>query len=148
MSLVRYQPFSSLTRRFWPDLEEMGETLDRLMGDFPFRVSSWYPAVDIIEREKEFLVRAELPGLEAKDVKVELRDGTLTISGERKEEHESENGHYRRVERSHGRFYRSFVLPQAVDAEKVEAKSKDGILEIVLPKSEKALPKRIPVKGA
>ncbi len=148
MSLVRYQPFGSLSRRFWPELDEVRETLDRLMGEFPSRADSWYPAVDIIEREKEFLVRAELPGIEAKDVKVELRDGILTISGERKEEREGETGNYHRVERTYGRFHRSFVLPQAVDAAKVEATSKGGILEIRLPKSEAALPKQIPVKSA
>ncbi len=94
------------------------------------------PAVDIAEDDKKIVVRADLPGVEEKDVEVKVEDNTLTLSGERKYEKETEEENLHRVERAHGSFLRSFTLPDTVDAEKIGAKYDKGVLEITIPKVE------------
>ena len=96
--------------------------------------------------EGEYQIKAEIPDVKKEDVKVTLEEGVLTIQGERKQEKEEKGKRYHRVERSYGRFVRSFTLPDVVDEEKVKAEFKDGILNLALPKSEKAKPKAIEVK--
>lgn len=109
-------------------------------------VAQWSPAVDISEDEKEYVVKAELPDLKKEDVKVCVEDGDLTISGERKFEKEEKGKKYHRIERSYGSFVRSFTLPEGVSGDKVSASFKDGVLEVHLPKDEKAKPKSVEVK--
>jgi len=106
---------------------------------------SWSPRVDIHETEKEIIIDAELPGIAKEDIKVELKNGILTISGERKQEKKTEKGNSYRIERHYGKFERSFGLPETVADDKVNAKFKDGILSLTLPKTEKAIPKEITV---
>jgi HSP20 family protein len=106
---------------------------------------SWSPRVDIHETDKEIIIDAELPGISKEDIKVELKNNTLTLSGERKQEKKSETGNSFRIERHYGKFERSFGLPETVLGDKVNAKFKDGILTLTLPKTEKAIPKEITV---
>jgi HSP20 family protein len=106
----------------------------------------WSPAVDVSEDEKEFLVKAELPDLKKEDVKVTVENGNLTISGERRSENEEKGKKFHRVERAYGTFLRRFGLPEGIDASKVSAEFKDGILCIRLPKDETTKPQAIEVK--
>jgi HSP20 family protein len=109
-------------------------------------VSQWTPLVDISEDANEYLVKAELPELKKEEVKVSVENGELTISGERKSEKEEKGKKFHRIERSYGSFLRSFTLPESVNAEKVSAEFKDGVLSVHLPKDERAKPKSIEVK--
>ncbi len=109
-------------------------------------VAEWVPVVDIVEDDKEFLVKAELPEVARDNVHVTVENGRLTIRGERRFEKEETGKKYHRVERSYGTFLRSFNLPENADAEKVEAEFKDGMLFVHLSKQEKAKPREIEVK--
>ena len=109
-------------------------------------VARWAPAVDIIEDEKGYLIKVEIPEVRKEDVKVTVEGGTLTITGERKAEKEEKGRRFHRVERFFGAFERSFNLPDDADDTKVNAEFKDGLLRVHLPKSEKARPKQIEVK--
>ena len=129
--------------------------IDRLFDGFFFSPATegrsqdtWAPVVDIREREDGITVSTELPGLTSDDVKVTVDNGVLSISGEKRREFEEgkEGSNYHLVERQYGRFERSFTLPRSVDADKVTAKFENGVLNVVLPKSEKAKPKQIAVK--
>jgi HSP20 family protein len=111
-------------------------------------VADWTPSVDISETEGEYQIKAEIPDVKKEDVKVTLEDGVLTIQGERKYEKEEKGKKYHRIERSYGSFVRTFSLPDVIDEEKVKAEFKDGVLNLHLPKSEKAKPKAIDVKVA
>jgi len=105
----------------------------------------WVPTVDVEERENEFLVSVDIPGVEKKDVKVSLENNILTIKGERKMERSEEEGTYHCTERCYGTFSRSFTLPRTVDASKIHAKNKEGVLTITLPKAEEAKEREIVV---
>ena len=107
---------------------------------------AWIPRVDVNESDKEITIDVELPGIDRKDVKVEVRDNTLTISGERKSERKTEEENCCVAERHYGRFERSFTLTDTVDANNISAKYKDGVLSLALPKTEKAIPKEIAVE--
>jgi HSP20 family protein len=109
-------------------------------------VTEWAPSVDIIEDDKEWLVKADLPEVKKEDVKVTVENGVLTITGERKLEKEEKNKKYHRIERSYGNFLRSFTLPDGADSSNVDAEFKDGVLKVRLLKSEKAKPKAVEVK--
>ena len=143
MTLKRWDP--------WTELETMNRQLSRLLGDdhsltFDDASGQWAPRVDIRETDEALLVQAELPGIDKKDVKLEVRDGVLTLSGERRYEKDVKEENVHRIERSYGSFARSFSLPTNVDAEKVEAHMKDGVLEVRLPKRESAKPKAIAIR--
>jgi HSP20 family protein len=129
--------------------------IDRLFDGFFFgpaaeerSLATWAPVMDVREDEDGITVSTELPGLTSDDVKVTVDDGVLSISGEKKREIEEgkAGGDYHLVERQYGRFERSFRLPRMVDADKVTAKFENGVLNVSLPKSEKAKPKQIAVK--
>ena len=109
-------------------------------------VAEWVPVVDILEDEKEYLVKAELPGVARENVHVTVEKGRLSIKGERVFEKEEDGRKYHRVERSYGTFQRSFNLPENADAEKIEAEFKEGVLFVHLPKQEKPKPREIEVK--
>jgi HSP20 family protein len=108
----------------------------------------WMPAMDLVETDESFILRADLPGLSEEDIKIEFEDGTLTVSGERKAEHESNNEGYYRVERAVGAFSRSLTLPQGIDPESVTASFDRGVLEVRIPKPEQRKPRRIEIGGA
>jgi len=147
-ALLRWDPFR--------ELEEMSDRLNRMFarpatrtnGKETIVVADWTPTVDISETDGEYQIKAEIPDVKKEDVKVTLEDGVLTIQGERKQEKEEKGKKYHRVERSYGSFVRSFSLPDLIDEEKVKAEFKDGVLNLHLPKSEKAKPKAIEVKVA
>ena len=108
----------------------------------------WHPPMDLVETEDHFVLRADLPGMSEDDIDIEFEDGTLTVSGERKAEHESKNEGYYRVERAFGAFSRSLTLPQGIDPEAVTANFENGVLEIRVPKPEERKPRRIEIGGA
>jgi HSP20 family protein len=105
----------------------------------------WTPAVDIHETNDSYVVKADLPGVNKDDIHVDIRDNTLTIRGEKKYEEKVSKDNYVRTERAYGTFLRSLILPQNVDADKIEAKYKDGVLELTIPKKEEAKPKQIEI---
>jgi len=108
-------------------------------------LNTWTPPVDIYEDENEFLLKIELPEMSKEDIKVNLNENTLSISGERKFENEEKRDGYHRVERRYGQFYRSFTLPPNVNTDAIGAQYKDGVLRLTLPKREEAKPKQISV---
>ena len=143
MTLMRWTP--------WQELESMNLQLSRILDDGGSSQGGdsamhWAPAVDIRETDDALLVQAELPGVDKKDVKVEVHDGVLTLSGERRYEKDVEEKNVHRVERAYGSFSRSFSLPTNIDSEHVEAEMKDGVLEVRLHKRESAKPKSIEVR--
>jgi HSP20 family protein len=151
MNIVRYHryPQSDLSVAF-DRLTSLRDELDRVF-DSPFAsffrpltsLNRWNPAVDVYQDKDQFTVYAELPGMKKEEIEISLNGDTLTISGERKHEGKTDQG--ARIERFFGKFQRSLTLPVAVNAEKVNATYKDGILKVVLPKAEDAKPKQIPV---
>ena len=109
------------------------------------RECMWHPRIDVAESEKEITVTAELPGLSKDDVEITLTNNMLTIGGEKKRETENKNENYHMIERSFGSFCRTVALPVEVDTEKIDAVFKDGVLSVRIPKSEKAVPKKIAI---
>ena len=106
------------------------------------------PPVDLVEAEDHFVLKADLPGLAEGDVNIEVQEGTLTISGERKAEHEQREKGWYRIERSFGRFSRSLTLPDGVDPDRIEASFSHGVLEVRIPKPEERKPRRIEISGS
>jgi len=152
MNLIRYQdPDLAL----WPSAdrlstlrEEMNRLLDGSLAGFAGNVglfSGWNPALDVFEDKDNVFVKIELPGMKKEEIDISLHDGMLTVTGERKQETKSGEGETFRSERFFGRFHRTVSLPTQVDAEKVKASYRDGILTIKLPKSEEAKPKQIEI---
>jgi HSP20 family protein len=111
-------------------------------------LAEWSPSVDISEDDKEWLIKADLPQVKKEDVKVTVENGVLTVTGERKFEKEEKDKKYHRIERSYGNFFRSFTLPEGAEGGKVSAEFKNSVLELRLPKNEKAKSKAIEVKVA
>jgi HSP20 family protein len=157
--MKKQDTMSALTRwNPWREMEELQRRLWSMFDWSPLRrtslttdeenitVPEWAPAVDIIEDDKEYLIKVELPEVQKDDVKVTVEGGTLTISGERKAEKEEKGRKFHRLERYYGRFERSFTIPDDAEPENVRAEFKDGVLRVHLPKSEKARPKQIEVK--
>lgn len=148
-------PSSNLTRRTPNDLwgSRIHRIFDHAFNDFlsPLAASeqvaehAWIPAVDVLESEGTLTVTAELPGLRKEDVDITLEDGVLRISGERRFEKDEQRENYHRIERAYGRFSRAFTLPRNVDRAGVEAHFDNGLLRIVLPKSEDARARKIDI---
>jgi HSP20 family protein len=151
MALVRYEPWN-LFDKFQDELGRLGLfdqfRREAIEGDNSNVVTShWRPAVDIREEADRFVIEADLPGIDPKDIEITMEQGVLTIKGERRSDKEETHEGYKRVERIRGTFYRRFSLPDSADAEHIEAKGKNGVLEIVLPKLEKVQPRKITVKA-
>ena len=150
MSLIRYQFPEHSTRSHFDRLATFRDEVNRLFDfSWPSRdsglFSNWSPALDVFDDKDNLVVKAELPGLKKDEIDLSLHDGVLTISGERKHEREQKEGGTFRSERFFGKFQRSVTLPTAVDANKVNASYKDGVLTVELPKAEEAKPKQIQV---
>lgn len=147
MAIVRWlDPFRDLTSIQDRMNQIFEDALSRSRGrDEGMRTGMWTPAVDIYEKNDSVMVKAELPGVEKDQISVEVKDGILTLRGERKLERDVKEESYHRIERAYGSFLRSFSLPVSVEQDKVTAKFKDGVLEVELPKKEKANPKQIKV---
>ncbi len=151
MTLVRYEPFSLLDR-FQKELNRLGNWeqggFDGSNDDASNVVtSSWRPAVDIKEEANQFVILADVPGVDPKDIEITAENGVLTVRGERKAETEEEREGFRRVERIRGTFYRRFSLPDTADTDAIKARGKDGVLEITVPKHEKVQPRKITVQN-
>jgi HSP20 family protein len=146
MALIRWEPAR--------ELQTIQQEMNRLFGTF-FDASGgngenlatrrWIPAMDLVEQGEDFVLRADLPGLSEDDVKVELEDNVLTISGERKSEHEDRKEGYYRLERSSGRFSRSLTLPEGVDPDDIDAKFENGVLTVRVPKPQERKPRRVAI---
>jgi HSP20 family protein len=120
--------------------EPFARTMPDLMGTELAQAVGWLPAVEVSESDTEFAIVAELPGMQAKDVQIDYDDGTLTIRGERKEQHDEKDRRFHLWERSYGTFLRTFTFPVTIDDEKIRAEHKDGLLEVHLPKLAGARP--------
>ncbi|MEI6092859.1 MAG: Hsp20/alpha crystallin family protein [bacterium] len=118
---------------------------DKFYDDFFIPANNWAPAVDIVDKGEKYLIKADLPGVDEKDISLEVQDGVLTIKGERKNEHEEEFDNVYRSERSYGSFLRSFNLSD-IKEENIKAEYKNGILTVELPKAEEKKAKRIEIK--
>jgi HSP20 family protein len=138
-SMLGSSPFS-IMRRFMEDLDRL------FVGDMPS--AEWAPPVEMVEREGRLVVRADVPGLEKDNVNVEIDDGHLVISGERRQEHEERREGVYRSERVYGRFYRAVPLPDGVDADQAQATFKNGVLEITMPVTRRHQPRRLAVQDA
>ena len=143
MNIRLYEPNRLLNQLH----QEMSRLFDTPWARDVSADASWAPAVDIREDANSYLIRADVPGVDAKDIEVTLEHGVLTIAGERKNQAETSEEGYRRIERFHGRFVRSFALPDTADADKVNAKVKDGVLEVVINKKETSKPRKIAVNS-
>ena len=143
MAVVRWDRFR--------DLNMLQDRMNRMFDDAgrtwrtdePAATTTWSPAVDIFETEGEIVVKAELPGMERKDIALNLENNVLTVKGERRFTKEAKDDNYHRIERSYGTFSRSFSIPATVDEEKIRADYREGVLKIVLPKKEQAKAKQI-----
>ena len=125
---------------------EVNRVFDAFFGNGSgARTHRWVPAMDLVETEQDLVLRADLPGLSKADVELEVKDGVLTVSGERKAEHEEKSEGYYRVERAFGRFSRSLTVPDGVDSEAITAEFADGVLEVRIPKPAERKPQRIAI---
>src|SRR6266516_2168344 len=131
MSLIKFDPF----REFNPWNERMANFFGK-GWETPVSTTAWNPSVDIFENDNDVVIKAELPGMNAKDIEVKLENNILVLKGERRFEKEAKEENYYRIEREYGSFSRAFSLPAAVNGDKVTAEYKDGVLTIVLPKKE------------
>ena len=147
MYLTNYDPMNMLNQ-FHRDLERVfGTGRETANGDSTIATSAWVPAVDIKEESNQFVIEADIPGVDPKEVEVFMENGVLTIKGERKVEKQVGKDSFKRVERLHGNFYRRFSLPETADPNKISATGKNGVLQITIPKREVAQPRRIQVQA-
>ena len=144
MSLARQNP--------WSIFDQLSRELSNTAASYSsaddanVATASWSPSVDITEDENSFKLLADIPGVKPEDIDVSMDNSVLTIKGERKTEDKTENENFRRVERQYGMFYRRFTLPETANADKIEARSENGVLKITIPKQEVAQARRITVK--
>jgi HSP20 family protein len=141
-NLLAANPFGLLQNRFFDNPLSFFLPL----GEENWPLTTWAPACDIYETEKEIVIKAELPDVKKENVYVSLENNVLMIRGERRFEDEARRENYHRIERNYGEFLRSFTLPAFIEPDKVHAEFKDGILNVILPKLEEARPKQIEVK--
>jgi HSP20 family protein len=145
MEVVPWRPFGEIS----PFRSEMNDLWSRFFGETPLvrrLTEEWSPSVDILETKDSFVIKAELPGLEAKDVNVSISGDLLIIKGEKKKEEEEKYEHHYCAERYYGSFQRVFRLPTGVHGDKIEAKFEKGVLKVTLPKVEEAKKKEIEIK--
>lgn len=144
MKITRYDP--------WRRMDEWRQEMDRAFNPLTYEDDisqmvggEWVPAVDIKEEEDRYVLHADIPGIKPEDIEITMEHGVLSIRGERKFEETEERESYKRIERSHGVFYRSFTLPGNTEADAVTASGEDGVLEVVIPKTAETQRKRIEV---
>jgi len=146
MALVRWDPARELDT-LQGDVNRLFDSFFGRRADAAGGARRWIPAMDLVETEDSLVLRADLPGMDRDDIEIEVKDGVLTVSGERQAEHETEREGYHRVERSFGRFSRSLGLPRGVDPSAVTANFERGVLEVRLPKPEERKATRIEIGG-
>jgi HSP20 family protein len=146
MNLVKWNP--------WREMPTMHNRMSRILSDPFFHVSQlmdedslgmWNPVVDLYEKDNHFVIKAELPGIDKDNIKIDLKDRVLTLSGERTYDNEVKEDNYYRKERSYGKFQRAFRLPADVDSDNIKAEFKDGILQVDVPKPEQAKAKKVTI---
>ena len=149
MNVTRFEPWSMINL-LHRDPHLAGARRSALPGynDDGSSVADWLPAVDIIEEKDRFVLRADIPGVRAEDIDVNMEKGVLSLSGERLKETSEEVDGMQRLERNSGKFYRRFSLPETANPDAVSAKSANGILEIVIPKQEQVKARKITVAAA
>ncbi len=145
MAIVRFEPFRNLVTAQSEFDRFIREALSPTLGEGEVSTRTWAPPVDIYENGDNLVLKAELPGFNPDDVEIRVEDNTLYLKGERKFEKDVKEQNYHRVERSYGTFTRTFSLPNSVDADKVTANYKDGVLTLTMPKREEAKPKTIKI---
>jgi HSP20 family protein len=148
VTIVRWEPFRELSSL----QTEMNRLFNTAFGDVPNggtggAARRWIPAMDLLETDEDFVLRADLPGMTESDVNIELEDNVLTLSGERKAEHEDKREGFHRIERAFGSFSRSLTLPKGVDPETVSASFDQGVLEVRIPKPEQRKPRKISISA-
>jgi len=146
MTIVRWEPLRELGT-LQNEMNRLFNTAFDAPSPSTGGLRRWMPAMDLVESDDHFVLRADLPGLSEDDVKIEFEDGTLTVSGERKAEHESRGDGFYRVERAFGSFSRSLTLPKGVDPAGVSASFDRGVLEVRIPKPEERKPRRIEISN-
>jgi HSP20 family protein len=137
----------SLMNQWRRDIERVFSGVEDVAARGEVTAAAWAPAVDVKEEHGAYVVRADVPGVDPKDIALDMENGVLTLRGERKSEVKEEKENYHRIERVTGAFYRRFTLPDTADAESISAKYTNGVLEVRIPKQEKVLPRRIEVQG-
>lgn len=147
MTILRYQPWSALNQL----QDEVNKIFERGIqtqetDTSKIATSQWLPAVDIKEEDNHFLIFADIPGVDPKNIEISMENGVLSIKGEKHFEKEDKGNNYSRRERSTGIFYRRFSLPDTADAESISAKGKHGVLEIMIPKIKKSQPRKIDIQ--
>jgi len=145
MAIVRWEPFRDVFSTQDRFNRLFNQTLSQMFGEENGKLGTWSPAVDVFETDQNLVVKAELPGIDPKDVEIRVENNTLFLQGQRKFENEVKEENYHRIERSYGSFTRTFALPGSIDAEKVSADYKSGVLTLTLPKREEAKPKTIKI---
>jgi HSP20 family protein len=150
MSVIRYSPWNAAGAQPLP--QEFKSIFERFFGEEAndqsnVVTSEWQPRVDVREERERFVIQADIPGVEPKDIEIHMEKGVLTIKGERKAETKQETTQFTRIERVHGTFHRRFALPDSANAEGISASGKNGVLEIVIPKRPETTPRRISVNG-
>lgn len=143
-TLIHYEPAKMIN-----DMRNLMENLWESTFDLDTNrvfTSQWLPAIDIKEEKDKFLIAADLPGVDPKNIEISVENNVLTLKGKREETHEETKGSYYRMERTQGQFYRQFTLPSAVDSAHIIAKSKQGVLELTIPKNKQKEVKKIEVK--
>lgn len=148
MAIVRWEPFRDLLTTQDRFNRLFNETFSNAFGNEQLSSKAWTPAVDIYETDHNLVMKAELPGIDPKDVEIRVEDGTLYIKGERKYENEVKEESFHRVERSYGSFARTFTLPRTINTEDIKADYKDGLLTLTMPKREEAKPKTVKINVA
>lgn len=145
MTIARYEP--------WTLVNRLSRDLDRLFSQSAYNgdesrsaVVDWAPPVDIREEDKQFVLQADLPGVDPKDIEITMEKGLLTLRGRRQIEARDEKSGYRHVERIAGEFYRRFTLPDTADAQAIKARHSNGVLEVVIPKQATVMPRRIDIE--
>ena len=147
MYLRTYEPWG-LLNQFRRDIDKMfNHSGDQTNGDSTIATSAWVPAVDIKEEAQQFLIKADIPGVDPKNIEITMDNGVLTIKGERQAESQQESKNYKHVERVYGTFYRRFTLPDTAASDQITATGKDGVLQITIPKQEVAQPRKITVQA-
>ena len=141
MAIIRYEPWNLLNQL----QQELERSRDDKSGEGAVATAEWAPAVDIKEEVDKFVIHADIPGVKPEDIEVSMEAGVLTVKGEKESEAKTEKEGYKRVERTYGSFYRRFSLPDTADGDAINAKCKNGVLEIIIPKREAVKPKRISV---
>jgi|SRR5690348_10964381 len=145
MAIVRWEPFRDLLTTQDRFNRLFNQTFSNVFGEEDGKVGTWSPAVDIYETEQSVVLKAELPGIDPKDVEVLVENNTLYLRGQRKFESEVKEENYHRIERSYGSFTRTFAVPGTLNAENVSAEYKGGVLALTMPKREGAKPKTIKI---